>query len=88
MEIICKRCKVFEQDEEQLLSTLKTYRDSLSEEERVPQEIYEQRLAICESCESLTNGLCGFCGCFVIVRAIKKRMNCPHPKGEKWHKQG
>lgn len=86
MGVVCKRCQLFEQDEGELLSTLKAYIASLDEEDKVPQEVYEKRLSKCEGCDSLGNGMCEFCGCFVIVRAIKKIMSCPHPRGERWEK--
>ena len=84
MAAICKRCMLLEQDESKLLGTLGQYIDSIADEDKVSQEIYEKRLSVCDGCESLRGGLCGFCGCFVVVRAIKKKMYCPHPKGERW----
>jgi len=84
MKTTCKRCKAFEQDEEHLLSSLTEYIESLDKDTKVSQELYEKRLTACESCSSLGNGLCRFCGCFVMVRAIKKTIICPHPEGKKW----
>lgn len=84
METTCKRCKAFEQDEGQLLNSLTAYIESLDKAAKVSEELYEKRLTACDSCSSLRNGLCGFCGCFVMVRAIKKIMTCPHPEGKRW----
>lgn len=74
----------FEQDSGVLKSQLQTYIESISVEERVEAVQYQQRLEKCETCEALHQGLCKYCGCFVIVRAIKKQMTCPNPKGRLW----
>jgi hypothetical protein len=47
--------------------------------------LYEKRLAVCKSCESLREAvLCAYCGCFVLFRARPKKSYCPHPKGDLW----
>jgi len=74
----------FEQDSGVLKSQLQTYIESISVEEKVEAVQYQQRLKKCETCEALHQGLCKYCGCFVIVRAIKKQMTCPNPKGRLW----
>ncbi|MBN2617751.1 MAG: hypothetical protein JXR64_05500 [Spirochaetales bacterium] len=51
---------------------------------KTDQLIYEKRLKNCEKCEKLSNGMCSFCGCFVLVRAAVKEMNCPYPYNNKW----
>lgn len=84
MLVSCKRCLMFEEDGGQLIATLQEYIKSIEEEYKVSREIYEKRLEACDSCESLMNGMCRFCGCFAAVRAVKKAMHCPHPDGEKW----
>ena len=56
---------------------VKTYRSVMSEELRVEDAAYEQRLELCTECEALQNGTCMECGCFVEMRAARRDMNCP-----------
>ena len=56
---------------------VKIYRSVMSEELRVEDAVYEQRLKICIECEALQNGTCMECGCFVEMRAARRDMNCP-----------
>ena len=83
MKIHCKQCMTFEQDN-QLFDSIMNYIESLDKEIKVSQDLYNKRLAICEKCNRLKNGMCGFCGCFVAVRAVKQIMGCPHPTEKKW----
>ena len=53
------------------------YVDSLPEEAKVPDPIYRQRLAVCESCPRLADGMCLDCGCYVEARAAKAGLKCP-----------
>ncbi|CAM4376458.1 DUF6171 family protein [Paenibacillus tarimensis] len=51
----------------------------------VSDDVYEQRLASCSSCESLSFGhTCKFCGCIVRVRAKLADKTCPNPAGSRW----
>ncbi len=84
MEIPCRLCTDFEQEGEALRDQLVKYISSLSVEDKVDDLLYQERLEICETCEAMNQGLCKYCGCFVIVRAVKKKMSCPNPKGRLW----
>ena len=84
MKNTCKRCERFGQNEEEIRASLKGYIDSLGQEMKVDQTFYNKRLALCDACKYLVGGMCSFCGCFVIVRAVKKKMHCPYPHGTKW----
>lgn len=84
MTIPCRLCTAFEQDHDALKGQLHTYIASLSSEQKVDDQLYQQRLEKCETCEAMHQGLCQYCGCFVIVRAVKKRMTCPNPTGRLW----
>ena len=47
--------------------------------------VYEERLKKCSACDRLAGGLtCMECGCFVLVRAKKKRLHCPRVGGAEW----
>ncbi|WP_416390437.1 DUF6171 family protein [Vallitalea guaymasensis] len=84
MKYICKRCMVFQEDEAELLPKIQSYIDTLDNSIRVHETIYQERLQHCENCSDLINGICKHCGCFVLVRAIKRKLHCPHPKLPKW----
>lgn len=62
---------------------LQDYIDNISKEEKVAQEEYERRLLLCDNCPELRGGMCGQCGCYVAVRAVRKIGYCPHIK-RKW----
>ena len=53
------------------------YVASLPEDARVSEEIYRKRLAACEGCASLADGMCRECGCYVEARAAKAGLKCP-----------
>ena len=57
-----------------------------AEPERLaPDDVYEARLALCRSCEKLTDGVaCAACGCIVRVRAKQRDRGCPLPGGGRW----
>lgn len=84
MNIPCRLCMEFGQDQEALQAQIVKYLDSLKAEERTVEEVYEQRLRHCENCADHRQGLCRYCGCFVVVRAAKKHLHCPHPDGNLW----
>ena len=76
---ICKRCLLREMEIEDY-KKIEKYKDAIKESERVPKDIYELRLKSCKKCESLYEGTCNACGCYVELRASGIRSNCPHGK--------
>ena len=56
---------------------VREYIDTLPEEQRAEETLYQARLNLCKECTELRNGTCVLCGCYVEMRAAKKRMNCP-----------
>lgn len=77
-KIPCIRCLMREMDEEEEYKKLKEYLDTFSEEIRADENTYEERLQKCKGCDSLNQGICGKCGCFVEARALRKKGYCPH----------
>lgn len=56
-----------------------------SSEHCVPEEVYQQRLAICQACPKLQDGIsCSVCGCIIPVAAKLKARGCPLPGGGLW----
>ena len=77
----CRKCLLQEIDIEAYRKTLSTYIDRIEENLKTDQAVYENRLAVCKSCDYLKEGLCGACGCFVEVRAAVNRNVCPYGRG-------
>lgn len=73
---VCKKCLLRELDEG-YFSSIYAYIENIPSEQRVQEEEYHDRLAICKACDSLVNGMCALCGCFVEVRAAKRIQYCP-----------
>lgn len=80
----CKRCLQFGNEWSSVVDSIDSYITHLALEEKVETILYENRLTQCEACDALINGMCKYCGCFVVVRAIKKSQYCPYPKYPKW----
>lgn len=80
----CKRCLLLESAEGAMLESIKERVEKLSPEERVSQELYEERLSQCKLCDNLISGMCLKCGCYVEFRAAFKNKRCPDPAGRKW----
>lgn len=78
---ICKRCLTREMaGQEEYFKNLQDYIENLDSEKKVNQEQYEERLIICKECESLLQGMCRHCGCYVELRAVLKHQTCPNNK--------
>ena len=77
MAHICKKCFLREMAEEDA-KMIEKYKNGIKEIDRVTEEIYESRLAVCKECELLNAGTCGACGCYVELRAAAKVGKCPH----------
>lgn len=80
----CKGCgdayRVTEQQIERALAALEGEPERL-----VPDAVYAARLAACEACGKLADGVtCMACGCIVRVAAKLKERRCPLPGGGSW----
>ncbi len=59
---------------------IEKYKEAILKADRAADAQYEQRLAICKSCDKLNSGTCSACGCYVELRAYSKMGHCPHKK--------
>lgn len=75
---ICKKCLLREMPEGEYFKNLYEYIENLDADIKADADIYEVRLAQCGNCDSLMNGMCRICGCFVELRAAVKHNYCPH----------
>lgn len=80
----CRTCHEFEEDV-RLPDYLETYVKNVDPELRTEETIYKKRLEICNQCSHKINGMCYYCGCFVMVRAAKNNQKCPNPTGDCWN---
>ncbi len=76
----CKKCLLAELDNEKLLADVKQAVARLAIKDKVSDEIYDRRLAVCKECDYLNEGTCNACGCYVELRAATKAGNCPYSK--------
>ena len=84
-KVLCRKCLEEDVSAEQLAEYLDGYVNSLPEDMRAPEDVYEKRLRICEVCEKRVALTCTLCGCYIQARAAKKKMGCPYDKGgAKW----
>lgn len=73
----CKKCLLREMEEGEYFKNLYDYIQRLPADDKVPEEIYDERLNICKECDNLQNGMCRICGCYVELRAAMKVRACP-----------
>ena len=80
---LCRKCLLEDMDEDDFIRSMKERIAEYPEDKRVSGEEYRRRLEICRSCPRLENGMCGLCGCYVELRAVKNNTFCP-ATGDKW----
>lgn len=80
----CKRCLLYEAAETDILESIKSRINKLSDDEKADEELYQKRLEECKNCENLISGVCMKCGCYVEFRAAFKKQRCPDVKLKKW----
>lgn len=73
----CRKCLLYAETREEFFQRLDTYIKNLSEDDRVSQEVYENRLEFCSHCPRLMGGMCSLCGCYVELRAALRVRRCP-----------
>ncbi len=58
-----------------------TYADKLyrlmPEGERAGEDLIKDRMKTCEGCDKNSTGTCLACGCYCLVRSMKKDAHCP-----------
>ena len=79
----CKKCLLEDMDFDEINQSILDYIKEIPEHKRVDENTYQKRLEICRSCESLVNGMCAKCGCYVELRALKTQMYCAS-EDKKW----
>ena len=80
---VCYRCLLRDLSKEDYEQQIGKYLAKIKPEEKTDDTLYEYRLSVCKSCDSLLNGTCNACGCYVELRAAAKGASCPHKKWSK-----
>ncbi|MBP5463531.1 MAG: hypothetical protein J6Y20_15595 [Lachnospiraceae bacterium] len=75
--IPCRKCLIEGLKESEVMATLQEYINAIEPSRRTPDDIYRNRLSICEKCRHLSGGMCRLCGCFVLYRAATAGNGCP-----------
>ena len=52
----------------------------LKEDERAGEDLIKERMQVCEGCAKNSNGTCLACGCYCLIRSIKRDSICPYKK--------
>ena len=78
LKTICPRCLLEKASAD---IDLEEYKERIAPEDRATGDQYEDRLRLCNACKYLNAGLCGACGCYVELRAMRATSRCPY---EKW----
>lgn len=73
----CRKCLLENIDAKGVYKRIAELVKALPEDMKAEEGEYRRRLDICRKCYSLQEGICGECGCFVELRAAKKKMYCP-----------
>lgn len=75
-KIQCRRCLLKDMTDSEYFRSIYEYIENLPPEQKAEESEYTTRLQKCTACDHLVNGMCALCGCFVEVRAAKKRQHC------------
>ncbi len=82
----CVKCLIRDlPDEKELARVIRERIEQIDEDDRAPEEEYLRRLDACGECLKLNRGTCALCGCYVEIRAARRRMHCPDVPA-KWRK--
>ena len=78
---ICKRCLTRDMEgQEEYFRSLHEYIHNMDPDIKTPEYLYEERLAVCQKCDLLFQGMCKSCGCYVELRAAAEKNACPWKK--------
>lgn len=80
METRCRKCLLQDVDPQAYQQKIRELVERIEPEQRAEEDLYRDRLTVCERCSYLQEGLCGACGCFVELRAATRRQICPYQK--------
>ena len=78
----CRRCLLEDMPSQvELAKSIRELIALMPEDLRAGEELTQSRLDQCRRCDHLIEGMCELCGCYVQLRAAKKKMRCPDVPG-------
>ncbi|MCR5421224.1 MAG: DUF6171 family protein [Lachnospiraceae bacterium] len=77
----CKMCEIYADIPEDIGLYADRLYALLEKNERADKELMDSRLKVCEDCIKNNQGTCLCCGCYCVIRSMKKSSHCPL---EKW----
>lgn len=80
MENRCRKCLLQDYDLQAYQQKIQELIERIEPELRTEGKLYASRLAVCEECDYLQEGMCGACGCFAKLRAAVRKQICPYKK--------
>lgn len=84
MKTNCKKCLLYEAGEKVTYEEIMKYISTLSKNDLVSDELYQNRIEKCKNCDFLISGMCRKCGCYVEVRARLINKGCPNVDSPLW----
>lgn len=76
-KIPCKKCLLADIAPGEEYEKIQRLLALMPEKEKAVPEELQRRLEICRRCASLSEATCTQCGCYVELRAAKKKERCP-----------
>lgn len=77
----CKKCLLRDMaGQDAYFESLWEYINNMDMDIKAPASLYEDRLLVCRECDFLLEGMCRICGCYVELRAVVTKNNCPKGK--------
>ncbi len=80
----CLKCHEFIDSSLELKEMVNNLINDIDKDNRCDESTYNNRLKICDKCESMVNSVCTHCGCFILVRAAMINQSCPKPFNDSW----
>lgn len=82
--ISCRKCYDFVDGSVGLRQSVDIYINNMTQNEKCSQAEYNRRLMVCDKCTKMVNGICSYCGCIILIRAMIKKKGCPRPIKDMW----
>ena len=74
----CRKCLTGDMDQTEYFRNLHDYIERLDDDIKADTDLYRSRLEQCRQCDRLNDAMCRACGCYVELRAVVLKNNCPY----------
>jgi hypothetical protein len=76
----CRLCDIFKDIPLDIDKDAERLYNLLDDKEKAGDELINERLKICSACDRNSQGTCLACGCYCIIRSLKRSARCPKKK--------